>query len=109
MFNLTSQERRVLLFLMSATLVGMGINFLAKKYSCVKMLVNLYQDIGKVNLNTADKDLLISIPGIGEKLAKRILEYREKQTIFNTLEELKNIKGINDYRYEKIKDYLTIK
>lgn len=109
MFSLTQQERQVLLFLITTVLVGIGINFLVKKYSPIKAIVCLNQDFGKVDLNTADKDLLISIPGIGEKLAERIIAYREKQVSFSDTEELKNIKGITDYRYEKIKDYLTTK
>jgi len=109
MFSLTRQERQVLLFLITVTLVGMGINFLGKRYSSFKAIACPNQDFGKIDLNTADKDLLISIPGIGEKLAKRIITYREKQASFSNVEELKSIKGISDYRYEKIKDYFIVK
>lgn len=109
MFNLTRQERQVILFLISIALVGIGINFLLKKYAPDKTLASFTQDIGKIDLNSADKDLLISIPGIGEKLAQRIIEYREKQIGFSRIEELKNIKGITDYRYQKLKDYLMLK
>ena len=109
MFNFTQQERQVVLFLVSAALVGIGINFWLKRYSPIKTIAVFYQDIGKINLNTADKDMLLGIPGIGEKLARRILDYRDKQTGFSSVEELKDIKGINNYRYEKIKDYLIVR
>ena len=109
MFNLTREERQVILFLISIALVGIGANFLLKKYAPHKTLAGFTQDIGKIDLNGADKDLLLSIPGIGEKLAQRIIEYREKQTGFSSVEELKNIKGITDYRYQKLKDYLMLK
>ncbi|MFA5144742.1 MAG: helix-hairpin-helix domain-containing protein [Candidatus Omnitrophota bacterium] len=109
MFNLTREERRVVLFLAALALAGLGIDFLAKQYSPVRAIARFSQDIGKIDLNSADKDLLMSIPGIGEKLARRIIEYREKQTSFTSLEELKNIKGIPESKCGKMKDYLTIK
>ena len=109
MFNLTQQERQVILFLITIVVIGIGINFLAKRYSKSKVFYNIYQDIGKINLNTADKDLLMSVSGIGEKLAQRIIEYRDKEASFSQIEELKKIKGITDDRYDKIKDYLIAK
>lgn len=109
MFNLTKQERQVILFLITVAFIGISINFLIKIYSPAKSIASLTRDIGKVDLNLADKDLLISIPGIGEKLAVRILEYRDSRTGFSSTEELKGIKGITDYKYEKLKDYLIVK
>jgi competence ComEA-like helix-hairpin-helix protein len=90
------------------TLIGIGYNFLTKRYPRVRVISTFYKDIGKINLNTADKDLLISAQGIGEKLAQRILEYRREFGCFKSIEELKNIKGINDYRYENLKDYFIV-
>jgi len=109
MFSLTREERQVILFLISVALFGAGIDFLAKKCSTIKTITCFSQEIGKINLNKADKDLLMSIPGIGEKLAMRIIEYREKRTGFSAPEELKNIKGISASKYEKIKNYLIVK
>lgn len=109
MFNLTRQERQITLFLITVFIIGIGINFLGKKYSQSKVFYNLYQDIGKIDLNIMDKDSLMSIPGIGEKLAKRIIDYREKQTGFRQIEELKGVKGITDDKYDKIKDYVVVK
>ena len=109
MFNLTRQERQVILFLSTMALLGLGINFLAKKYSQSKVFRHFYQDIGKVDINHADKEMLKSIPGIGEKLAQRIIAYRQEQAGFKSIEELKGIKGITSYRYEKIKDSLMVR
>lgn len=109
MFGLTQQERQVILFLIIMALLGAGINLLSKKYAPVKILANFTEDIGKIDLNKADKDLLMSIPGLGEKLTQRIIEYREQQAGFKEIEELKGIKGITDYKYEKIKGYLIVK
>lgn len=109
MFSLTRQERGVILFLITMALVGRGIEFLIKKYSSVRTFLCFNQDIGKVNLNKADKETLIGVPGIGERLAQRIIEHREKQGDFEEIEELKKIKGITAYRYEKFKDSFYIK
>lgn len=109
MFSLTRQERQVILFLITLALIGTGTDFLVKKYSSVKTIAGFSQDIVKIDINTADKDLLMSIPGIGEKLAQRIVEYRGRRKKIQTIEELKNIKGITDYRYEKIKGSLIVR
>ncbi len=65
--------------------------------------------IGKIDVNGADKDVLLSIPGIGEKLAERIIAYRREVGNFANLDDLKRVKGMTSYRYEKIKDYLYLK
>jgi len=109
MFNLTRQERQVILFLITVALTGTGINFLVKINSGVNLITRICQDIGKIELNSADKDLLISVSGIGGKLGQRIIEYREEEGGFKELEELKNVKGISGYKYEKIKDSFYLK
>jgi len=62
---------------------------------------------GKINLNTASKVELMKIPGIGEKTALKIIEYRNN-TKFNTIEDIMNIKGIGIKKFEKMKDYIGI-
>ena len=83
-------------------------NFLTKKYSQVKIISYLNRDIGRINLNTADEELLMGVRGIGEKLAQRIVDYRNRQGSFKEAEELKNIKGITNFKYESIKEYFYI-
>lgn len=102
-FSLTPQERRVVLFLAGIALLGIGTDFLLKRRFPGKAVSSLSCDIGKVDLNSADKELLMEVPGIGDKLARRIIEYREKQKTFYSIEELKNIQGIGNYKYERIK------
>lgn len=109
MFNLTKEEQKVVLFLLTIASTGLGINILIKLNTPVKILSCYSQDIGKIDLNSADKNLLASVPGIGPKLAQRIIEYRKAQENFKDPEELKNIKGITNYKYEKIKDSFIIK
>ncbi|MFA5090579.1 MAG: helix-hairpin-helix domain-containing protein [Candidatus Omnitrophota bacterium] len=109
MFNFTRQERQVILFLSVLSLAGLGFDFCLKKYCRIEDIPAFYQEMAKTDLNNADKDLLTGIPGIGERLALRIIEYRNKQAGFFSLEELKKIKGITPSRYEKIKEHLIIK
>lgn len=66
------------------------------------------EDSGMININTADKDKLDSLPGIGEKLADAIIAYREKNGGFSSVDEIKEVDGIGDGIYENIKDSITI-
>jgi competence protein ComEA len=61
-----------------------------------------------INLNSASSHQLESLPGIGPVLAKTILEYREKNGLFRDTEDIKNVSGIGDKRYESIKEYITV-
>jgi competence protein ComEA len=61
-----------------------------------------------VNLNTATKDELVALPGIGPAKAQAILDYRAQHGGFRTVDELKDVKGIGAKRYEKIKAELTV-
>ena len=60
-----------------------------------------------VNINTASLEELMTLSGIGESKAKAIIEYREKSK-FNTIDEIKNVSGIGDAAFEKIKNNITI-
>lgn len=64
---------------------------------------------GKININTAGLAELDSLPGIGEAYAKRIVEYREANGPFKTIEDIKNVAGIGEKRYEAIKDLIKVK
>lgn len=62
----------------------------------------------KVNINTANQSELDSLPGIGPSIAQKIIEYREENGNFKNIEELQNVKGIGDAKYEEIKDRVTV-
>ncbi len=62
---------------------------------------------GLVDLNTADEEELRSLPGIGEKLAARIVETREANGPFRTREDVLAVSGIGEATYEKIAPYIT--
>ena len=63
---------------------------------------------GKVNLNTAGKEELCSLDGIGETLAGRIIEYRNKNGKFTSIEQLMEVSGIGEKRFAAVKDHITI-
>jgi competence protein ComEA len=62
----------------------------------------------KVNINLATQKELEELPGIGPTLAKSIIDYREKNGGFKSVEELKKVKGIGEKRFEEIRDKVTI-
>ena len=61
-----------------------------------------------VNINTASKRELEALPGIGEVLAQRIIDYRKANGNFSTVDELVKIKGIGEKTLEKLKPYATV-
>ncbi len=63
---------------------------------------------GKVSINNATLEELMTVKGIGEVKAKKIIEYRNTNGKFNTLEELTKVSGIGSKTFEKIKEYLTL-
>jgi competence protein ComEA len=67
---------------------------------------DFYDSQGRTNINTASKELLMKLDGIGETYAERIIEYREKSK-FMSIEDIKNVKGIGEKIFEKIKDDIT--
>ena len=60
-----------------------------------------------VNINTATLEELETISGIGESKAKSIIEYRQKNGLFEKIEDIMNVEGIGESLYEKIKIYIT--
>jgi competence protein ComEA len=78
-----------------------------KTYYVGNVLLNDVLFGEKVNINTATIKELDDLDGIGEYLALNIISYRQASP-FKTIEEIKNVKGIGDKVYEKIKDFITV-
>lgn len=63
---------------------------------------------GKININTANLSALCTLKGIGESKALDIISYRNEHGKFKSIDEIKNVSGIKDATFEKIKDYICI-
>ena len=62
----------------------------------------------KVNINTAKQTELETLPGIGPSLALKIINYRKENGNFKNKEDIKNVNGIGDSKYENIKEFIEI-
>ena len=62
----------------------------------------------KININTASKDELKRLKGIGEAIAQNIIDYRDEDGNFDSIEEIINVKGIGKAKFEDIKDHITV-
>lgn len=67
------------------------------------------QASGMVNINTAAKEQLMTLPGIGESRADDIISYRSSNGLFKTIEDIKNVSGIKEAAFGKIKDLIVVK
>ncbi|OXX83300.1 hypothetical protein AVM15_11825, partial [Paraclostridium benzoelyticum] len=65
-------------------------------------------DDKKININSASKEDLDSLPGVGDVTAQKILDYREENKEFKSIDEIKNVKGIGENKFNDLKDYICI-
>lgn len=61
-----------------------------------------------MNINTATQNELENLPGIGPSIASRIIEYRDQNGKFSKVEDLQNVKGIGDAKFNNIKEYVMV-
>lgn len=108
MFNLTRQERQVILFLLGVAWVGLGISYAMKLSPAVEKSINADKSISKLNLNKVTAQDFLGIKCVNSKLAQKIIEYRDDNGEFSSLEDLKEVKGIGEYRYGKLKEYFYV-
>lgn len=69
---------------------------------------NMSEGQSKININVAQIEELITLPGVGEATANKIIEYRKENGKFQKIEDLKNVPGIGDSKYENIKTMIRV-
>ncbi len=119
--NLSRTQERGLIILVAVGLVASGLALLLPlipsrtpsiepiNLTGVRVLIPTFLDtLEKVDLNTATVDELVTLPGIGEVLAARIITYREEHGSFQTLDQLKGVNGIGDKVVEAIAELITL-
>jgi comEA protein len=62
----------------------------------------------KININSADKNELMKLPGVGPKMADMIIEYRNENSGFKTIHDLMKVKGIGGKKFLNVKNYISI-
>ena len=67
------------------------------------------KSLAKININTADIGKLCELPGVGESLASRIVLYREENGKFKSIDDLKNVSGIGEKKFESLREYVVVK
>ena len=77
-------------------------------YDTVSYVLKENEVYQKVNINTCTIDELITLDGIGETKAKNIISYRKNNGFFSSIEDIKNVEGIGESVYQKIKDHITV-
>jgi DNA uptake protein ComE-like DNA-binding protein len=108
MLNLTNEEKKVILFILGLTLSGLVLNNLIKVNSRIEDAIYPPIQLAKLNLNKVSLAELIAAKSVSIQLARRILEYRDLRKEFGSLEELKEVKGIGEQRYFKLKELFFI-
>lgn len=112
MFNLTRVEIFIIIFLLSAMILGCGIMVYRRISSPLEIRRDgfsieagkpVFREGKKVNINKADAGELMRLKGVGKVLAERIAAYRASKGTFADLEEIKKVKGIGKVIFEKIK------
>ena len=88
---------------------GDGANDVVKNIDNESDSLKSSDKIDVVNINTASQTELETLPGIGPSLALKIIKYREENGDFKSVEDIKNVSGIGDSRFENIKEYIVVK
>ena len=120
MISLTKRERYIILFLIVTFILGVGLRYFngdrhhSEKVSVTKRspadaeLDAIIEQEETININTADMNRLMRLPGVGPKYAERIIEYRQVHGGFEKPEDIKHINGIGEKKFEKIKGMITV-
>lgn len=122
MFDLTSQEKKVLIALSAFAVLGLVVLAYRTYFARPKLRVvhseiksgaaadyeKVIKGRNAVNLNTADASKIETLPGIGPKLAKEIVDYRSEHGSFILKEDIMKVKGISQSKFDRIKDWIVL-
>ncbi len=121
MFDLTKQEKIILIFLSLSFVAGLGVSAYKKSRQELELDIQPYKIDSireksdefierqrSININTFKIDELTRLPGVGEKIAARILDYHKMHGPFKAKEELMQVKGIGQKKLEKIKELIVL-
>ena len=101
-----------LLLLLGVGLMIIGIGFKLEesvgKKEVLKEIKSEEVVFGKININSANLRQLVDLPGIGEKMGQRIIDYRLSNGPFKSKEAIKGVKGIGEKTYESLKNKIDI-
>lgn len=112
--GMTKNAQKEYLNLAETVYDGQQIHILSKKEykksqeQDTGIVQNTDSDNALININTATPEELQSLSGVGETRAKAIIEYREKNGKFQTIEDIKNVSGIGDSTFENIQNDITV-
>jgi competence ComEA-like helix-hairpin-helix protein len=107
MLYLTPQERKFICFIMIVFIMGAAVQlFLRRDIAPVRWAKQVRQF--KIDINTARADQFQMLPGIGATLAGRIVYYRKENGPFKELEDLQNVDGLTNKRFEHIKELIEL-
>ena len=118
---LTRHEKLIIIFLASTALIGFGVLRVREATHKVDLKIQpsnithgkinvekLVREAKNVNINSADIKTISTLPGIGPKLAQRIIEYRIKNGPFKDKETLKNVPGIGPGKFLEIEKFIVL-
>ena len=110
MFNFTKEERSVLIALGFIFLFGLIIHYVFKNPDICEALqiVDSERIYPKIDINKANYEALLRLPGIGPATAQNILHYREEHGPFLSIEDIRRVKGLGQ-DYSKLSKYFKIK
>lgn len=110
MFAISYKERKVLFVLACLICLGLSLQYINRTFSCVKIFSSPQSSHADrpltVNINEASIEELMSLPGVGEVIALRIIKEREKGE-FTASSDLLRVKGIGEKKLERIKNHLS--
>ena len=108
MLDLTPEERKVMLFLLAVAVAGAGVKFALKSRNPASEFLKIDNADIKLDLNSAGLAEILRTKALPRKLAENVLVFRRDHGPFNSLKEVKGVKGIGKFRYEKMKEFFFV-